>query len=123
MATTKVTVKSYEELVVWQKAMQLAERIYLLTKQMPVDERFGLTAQVRRAAVSVPSNIAEGQGRATTGEFIQFLGNARGSLYEVQTQVQLMISLEYVAEEKAAEVIASIGDVGRLLNGLMNSLR
>ena len=118
-----VTLKSYEELLVWQKAMKLAEEVYLLTKRMPIDERFGLTAQVRRAAVSVPSNIAEGQGRATTGEFIQFLGNARGSLFEVQTQVQLMISLGYIENAEAATAMAIGGDVGRLLNGLMSSLR
>lgn len=118
-----MSVKSYEELLVWQQAMQLAERIYVLTDQMPADERFGLTAQVRRAAVSVPSNIAEGQGRVTTGEFVQFLGNARGSLFEVQTQVRLMVSLGYVSDEKARDVMTCIGDVGRLLNGLMSSLR
>jgi four helix bundle protein len=81
--------QSYRDLLVWQKGTALALEIYRVTQRFPSDERFGLTAQLRRAAVSVPSNIAEGQARRTTGEFIQFLSHAEGSLAEVDTQIYL----------------------------------
>ncbi|MDP3294434.1 MAG: four helix bundle protein [Nevskia sp.] len=118
-----MSVRGYEDLVVWQKAMLLVREVYLLTADMPDAERFGLTAQIRRAAVSVPSNIAEGQGRLSTGEFKQFLGNARGSLYELETQMRLMTDLNLVDDVAAANILATAGDVARLLNGLINSLK
>jgi four helix bundle protein len=80
-------IKSYQELIAWQKAMELVTEIYAMTGQFPGHEIYGLTSQLRRAAVSIPSNIAEGHGRATRGEYIQFLGQACGSLCEVQTQL------------------------------------
>jgi four helix bundle protein len=80
---------SYRELVVWQRAVELSLSIYKLTASFPSDERFGLTDQIRRAAVSVASNIAEGYGRTTKGEYLQFLGHARGSIFEVQTQLTI----------------------------------
>jgi four helix bundle protein len=80
--------KSYTELIVWQKAIVLVADVYRATKLFPKEEMYGLISQLRRAAVSVPSNIAEGQGRLSTGEFRHFLGNARGSLFEVQTQIR-----------------------------------
>jgi four helix bundle protein len=86
---------SYRNSVAWQKGMELAALIYKVTQGFPVDERFGLTNQLRRAAVSIPSNIAEGKGRLTTGEFIQFLGIARGSTLEVQTQLELASMLGF----------------------------
>ncbi|MFM8808089.1 MAG: four helix bundle protein, partial [Chthoniobacterales bacterium] len=81
--------EGYRDLVVWQKGLALAKEVYLLTKQLPSDERFGLVFQKRRAAVSVPSNIAEGQARHTTGEFIQFISHAEGSVAELDTQLTL----------------------------------
>jgi four helix bundle protein len=116
-------IKSYKELVVWQKAMLLAEGVYRLSVNMPKEERFGLISQIRRAAVSVPSNIAEGQGRLSRGEFKQFLGQARGSLYELETQVRLANSLTYLSNDSANELLFSSAGVGRLLNGLITSLR
>ena len=80
-------IRSYRDLVVWQKAMELVAEIYQRTRAFPMDEMFGLVSQMRRAAVSIPSNIAEGYGRASTGEYKQFLGHARGSLWEVETQI------------------------------------
>lgn len=87
--------------MVWQKAMLLVTKVYLCSQSFPKTEIYGLTAQLRRAAVSIPSNIAEGQGRTSTGEFKQFLGHARGSLLEVETQLQIAASLEYLSSESA----------------------
>jgi four helix bundle protein len=88
--------KSYRELIAWQKAMKLAELAYELTKKLPRKEAFGLVVQIQRAAVSVPSNVAEGHGRLTDLQFRHFLGNARGSLCEVQTQIELARNLGYI---------------------------
>jgi len=116
-------IKRYTELVVWQKAMQLAKDVYRLSQQFPGEEKFGLTAQLRRAAISVPSNIAEGQGRMSKGEFKQFLGHARGSLYELETQMHLANSFGYLNEEATDGLMASSDEVGRLLNGLLVALK
>jgi four helix bundle protein len=98
MASHKVgpTGPSYRDLVAWQRAVELVTHVYRVTKTFPNDERFGLTSQLRRAAVSVPSNIAEGQGRFSRGEFKQFLGHARGSLLEMETQITIATNLGYL---------------------------
>jgi four helix bundle protein len=93
-------VKNYKDIVVWQKAIELVIEIYRVTAHFPREEMYGLTSQLRRAAVSIPSNIAEGQGRATKGEFIQFLGHARGSLCEVDTQILIARRLGFLAPER-----------------------
>ena len=113
-------VKSYEELIVWQKAMLLAKLVYRIQKQLPKEEVYGLGDQMRRAVVSIPSNIAEGFGRESDKEFKHFLSIARGSLFEVKTQLQLAESLEYL--EISEDVVALIDEVGKLLNALMRSL-
>ena len=113
---------NYRELIVWQKAMKLAAAVYRRTENFPSREIYGLTAQMRRAAVSVPSNIAEGQGRRTDPEFQHFLGNARGSLVELETQVQLAHELGFLPGEIADELAALTAEVGRLINGLMDAL-
>jgi four helix bundle protein len=105
METYSGRVNSYKELVVWQKIVGLVTEIYSATSKFPREEIYGLTSQLRRSAVSVPSNIAEGQGRATRGEFVQFLGNARGSLCELQTQS--------LAQEES--LVARADEVGRIL--------
>jgi four helix bundle protein len=92
--------RSYRELLVWQKAKALAVEIYKATDQFPRSETYGLTSQIRRAAVSVASNIAEGQGRLTSGEFLHFLGQARGSLLELDTQLAIALDLNYLEAEK-----------------------
>ncbi len=115
-------VRDYRDLIVWQRAMDLVEAIYQLTRLFPREERFGLTIQVRRAAVSVPSNIAEGQGRHTTREFLQFLPIASGSLKEVQTHVLIAQRLGYVNDEGASQAMSLAEEVGRLHSGLVASL-
>jgi four helix bundle protein len=102
--------------------MQLVTDIYKTTRTFPKEEIYGLTSQIRRAAVSVPSNIAEGQGRHTAAHFHNFLGHARGSLMEVETQILIAQSLEYCGEKTVAQPLNQTADIGRALNGLMNSL-
>ncbi len=111
--------KSYRELIVWQKAMALARQAYTLTRGLPKSEAYGLLTQIRRAAVSVPSNIAEGHGRLTDSQFRHFLGNARGSLYEMQTQVELAGGLGYIEEKLVEDLMVQGGEVARLINGLV----
>jgi four helix bundle protein len=113
---------SYKDLIVWQKAMSLAEEVYRQTRDFPREEQFGLVSQLRRAAVSVPSNIAEGQGRLNPGEFRQFLGQARGSLLEVRTQAELATRLGYLPEPGHNKVQEQAQEVLRLLNGLISKL-
>ena len=117
-----MTVKNYQELVAWQKSMDLVEDVYKLTKHFPREELYALTSQIRRAAVSVQSNIAEGQGRRTTSDFLRHLSIAYGSLREVETQAMIAQRLKYVAGANVKSVIDRVGDVGRLLNGLMSAL-
>jgi four helix bundle protein len=102
--------------------MDLEERIYRLTNTFPDREIYGLTKQIRRAAVSVPSNIAEGQGRQSRGEFRQFLGTARGSLLEVETQLLIADRLGYVEAKEGQSALALLQEVARILNGLMHSV-
>jgi four helix bundle protein len=115
--------KSYRDLIVWQKAMALARQAYALTESLPKREAYGLTDQIRRSSISVASNIAEGHGRLTDLQFRHFLGNARGSLYEMQTQMELAIDLGYLDKEKGLELMDQGWEVARILNGLLRSLR
>jgi four helix bundle protein len=115
--------QSYKELLAWQQAMELVSSIYQATKLSPREEVYGLTSQLRRSAVSVPSNIAEGQGRATRGEFLQFLGHARGSLFEVETQLILAGDLGYLQSTDVSQLLKKMTRVAQLLNGLISSLR
>ena len=115
--------ESFKKLTVWQHAIELTVEVYKLTSSFPDSERFGLTSQLRRAAVSVASNISEGYGRATKGEYIQFLGHARGSNSEVETQIVIAKALGFgnVHMLKTTEELCS--EVGRMLGALMKSLR
>jgi len=114
---------SYKDLVAWQQAMELVEWIYQASACWPRSELYGLVSQVRRAAVSVVSNIAEGQGRSSSGEFLQFLGNAKGSLLETETQILLGQRLKYLNDEEAQKILDKIDRVSRLLFGFMQSLK
>jgi four helix bundle protein len=114
--------KNYRELIAWQKAMDLVEEIYTATKRFPKEEVYSLTNQVRRASVSIPSNIAEGQGRRSTAEFLHHLSIAHGSLREVETQVFIATRLRYLANANADSLLELCAEVGRLINGLANSL-
>jgi four helix bundle protein len=115
-------VTHYKQLTVWQKAMELVTEVYTVTADFPERERFGLVSQLRKAAVSIPSNIAEGQGRSSTGEFKQFLGHARGSLFEVETQTLIAENLSLATTARTQLLRQLIEEVGRLLNGLLRSL-
>lgn len=114
--------KHYKELLVWQKGMVLAKGVYGLTASFPTDERFGLVSQMRRAAISVPSNIAEGQARQGTREFLQFLSHASGSLAELETQLLLSIDLAYCKKGEVDEVAALIGELQKMIAALRRSL-
>ena len=113
----------YRELLAWQKSMTIVESVYALSNRFPPCERYGLTSQVRRAAVSVPSNIAEGQGRSSTKEFLHHLSIAYGSLMEVETQVLLGLRLGYIDKEIADSFLLESARAGQVINGLMRSLR
>ncbi|WP_395945736.1 four helix bundle protein [Brevundimonas sp.] len=117
-----IPVQSHRDLKVWQIALDLTESLYRLSERWPKHELYGLTSQVRRAAVSVAANIAEGAGRKTTGEFIQFVGIARGSLAEVETLVILARRLDYIGEEVCHALMQDILELGRMISGLIQSL-
>ena len=115
--------QSYRDLIAWQKALALVTEVYRLTESFPSHELYGLTSQIRRAAVSVVSNIAEGQARNSRREFLQFLSHAKGSLVEVETQLFVARNLNYVREQRIAAVLKQTDEVARLVSGLMKSLR
>lgn len=117
-----MAVKSYKDLIAWQKAIELVVIVYRLSARFPKDENYGLRQQLRRAAVSIPSNIAEGQCRSTTKDFLHFLAVAHGSLAEVETQVIIARRLDYFQQQEMDELIPQINEVGRILSGLRNSL-
>jgi four helix bundle protein len=114
---------SHKDLVVWQKALALAVEIYFLAERFPRAERFGLVTQMRRAAVSVPSNIAEGSARRTTRDFAAFLHVARGSLAELETQVLLAGQIGYLGEMQLRSTLPKLDEVGRLLTAVIAGLR
>ena len=116
------TIRSYKDLVVWQNGIALAKLIYQLTNKFPAQERFGLIAQMRRATVSMPLNIAEGQARHTTGEFIQFLSHAEGSLAELDTQLILSLELKFCTTSAANPAFELILELRRMLNALRRKL-
>src|SRR3954467_5969518 len=114
--------QNYKDLVVWQKGIAVAKAIYQLTSKFPPEERFGIVAQMRRAAISILSNIAEGQARHTTGEFIQFISYAEGSTAELETQLVLRVELGFMAKEKTkSELFILRDDIRRMLNGCEGS--
>ncbi len=114
--------KNYKELKVWQRSYQLCLEIYRITKEFPKEERYGLMSQIRRATVSVFSNIAEGYGRKTTPEYIRFLYIAYGSICELETQVLLSGSLGYIEADKIEILLEGIGEIERMLKALIKSL-
>ncbi len=116
------TIKSFRDLIVWQKSMDLAVQVYEATAKFPREEVFGLTSQMRRAGVSTPSNIAEGQARNSTGEFKHFLGIALGSLAELETQVELSKRLQFLSKAQSEALTGSCSEIGKMINGLQRSL-
>lgn len=119
----KSTIESYHDLEAWKKSMTLAENIYELTKRFPKDEQFGLTSQMRRAAVSIPSNVAEGFRRKSRADFAKFILYAFGSAAELETQLQLSIRIKYLSLMRARETQKLLDEVFKILNGLHRSLR
>jgi four helix bundle protein len=110
--------QGYRDLVAWKKAMELVTEIYAATRSFPKEELYGLVSQLRRAAVSIPSNLAEGYGRNSPNELRQFIGQARGSLAEVETQIEIAQNLGYLAAETAVQLQARVAHLGRMITGL-----
>ena len=118
-----MAVRSYRELIAWQKAMELAELVYQVTANYPKNEVYGLASHTRKSAVSIPSSIAEGQGRFSTNDFIRFLSIAHGSLLETETQLLLAGRLDFLDRQSESKLLTLSSEVGRLINGLSNSLK
>ena len=122
MTEKRAPLKSYKELDVWQKAMSLVEQTYLLTRTFPDDEKFGLVSQVRRAAVSIPANIAEGYVRKHRAEYVHHVSMARGSFFEWQTHMSIALRLGFVTDKQVETLRKTSEDVGKMLNRLIASL-
>ena len=115
-------VRSYRDLLVWQKAMELVAEVYRVVKKLPREEQYALSDQMRRAAVSIPSNIAEGQARNSTKEFIRFLSMAKGSLAELETQCFICIALSYISEKDLQAALSLSDELGKMLTALIQKL-
>jgi four helix bundle protein len=124
-ATGRVSgpVRSYRDLLVWQDSMELVVQIYRTTSKFPREERYSLVDQLRRAAISVPSNIAEGHGRSRTGDYLRYLSVAVGSLHELETQIQIATRLQYMSDDRATELLDACTAIGRMLGALIRALR
>lgn len=114
---------SYKDLIAWQQGMELVALIYDATERFPSHEQFGLTSQLRRAAVSVPSNIAEGKAHYSNRDFVRFLRHARESLAEIETQVLIAEQRKYFPLQKTTQLNQKLDELGRILSGLINSLK
>ena len=114
--------KSYRELIVWQKSMSMVTEVYAIVNGFPKNEMYELSSQVRRCAVSIPSNIAEGYGRNSTDDYIRFLRTARGSLYELQTQLEIARNLGFLLEAKFSLILSVCNEIERMLNSLISKL-
>ncbi len=114
--------KSYRDLIVWQKAMQLVTQVYLITKSLPKEELYGLMPQIRRSCISIPSNIAEGYGRNSTKDYLRFLQISSGSLYELQTQLEICLNLEYLSKKEFNEIYEQSREIERMLSSLIRKI-
>ena len=114
---------SYKDLIAWQKGMELVAAIYDATEGFPSHEQFGLSSQLRRAAVSIPSNIAEGRAHYSNRDFVRFLRHARGSLAEIETQVLIAQQRQFLSAEGTTKLTQQLDELGRILSGLINSLK
>jgi len=115
-------VRNYQDLVVWQKAMEAVKAVYLLTRSFPKEEVYGLTSQLRRAAVSIPSNIAEGHARKSRAEYLNFLSIAQGSRAEVETQLLIARSLGYATADNTAPVLTLLNEINRMISAIKSRL-
>ena len=116
-------INSYKELIVWQKSIELVTEVYSLTRNFPSEEKFGIVTQLNRAIVSVPSNIAEGWGRESSKNYLQFLRTSRGSLMEVETLILISKNLCYINEKEFEKITIGIEEVGKILQGLIKSVQ
>ncbi|MFJ1327829.1 four helix bundle protein [Capnocytophaga canimorsus] len=114
-------ISSYKELVVWQKSIVLVNKVYILLHSFPEEEKFGLTSQIRRSAISIPSNIAEGFGRGSSKSSLQFLYVSRGSLYELETQLYIAKELNFISDNQEIENLVS--EIGKMLNSMIQKLK
>lgn len=115
--------KTYRELIVWQKSMKLVTLIYQIAKNFPKTEKFGLTSQIQRCAISIPSNIAEGYGRNSLNDYIRFLNISNGSLYELQTQIEIAYNLKYIKKEIFMDVYEDSREIERMMSSLIRKLK
>lgn len=113
---------NYKNLIVWQKSISLVKQIYQLTASFPAEEKFGLVSQMRRAVVSIPSNIAEGQARRTTGDYVRFVSTSEGSLAELETQLIISIELGFCSENETKIIFSLMTEIRKMLNALRRSL-
>jgi len=118
-----MSIESYQDLIVWQKAMDLAEQCYLATRRFPKEELFGMTSQIRRASSSIPANIAEGWGRGTTGEYVQFLRVEKGSTKELETRLLLCRRVGLLTTDQASPLLSLLSEISRMIISLIGSLR
>lgn len=116
-------IRSYKDLVVWQKAIEIVSEVYAITKSFPSEERFGLSSQMQRAAVSIAANIAEGHGRGTRIDYAHFLDMANGSVAELETLLTVTRKLSYCAEERCSKIEGQLHEVGKMLGSLRTKLR
>ena len=114
--------RNYRDLVVWQKSMALVTKVYSITRLLPNEELYGLVSQIRRSAVSIPSNIAEGYGRYSTNDYIRFLQIAIGSLYELQTQLEICLNLGYLSKEHFEKIYEQSREIERMLSSLIKKV-
>jgi len=121
METSKI--KSYRELLIWQKSIQVVTNIYKLTRDFPKEELFGITSKIRRCAISIPSNIAEGFGRNSQGDFKRFLNISLGSTYELQTQIEISQNLEYLNTENYKYLMESCVELEKMMNSLVSKIK
>jgi four helix bundle protein len=115
-------VKSYKDLIIWQRSIDLVELIYRISENFPAKENFGLISQMRRAVISIPSNIAEGYGRQSTGSYSQFLSIARGSLFELETQIEICIGLKYFNKPESEKLLVEITEISKMISSLISKL-
>ena len=116
-------IKSYKDLDVWKRSIGFVKRVYQITQRFPKEELYGLTSQIRRSAVSIPSNIAEGRNRQHTNEFVQFLYIALGSCAECETQIVIVFELGYMDERNIKELLEELDQIGKMIRGLIRSLK
>ena len=116
-------INTFRDLLVWQKSMRLVTNIYQNTSSFPQSENYGLTSQIRRCAISIPSNIAEGYGRNSTGDYKRFLRISVGSLFELQTQIEIAFNLNYISDDTFQEMLSNTNELDRMLSSLINKIK